>query len=281
MTATRVLACVFVGLTVARAAPRDESIVAAMRLSEVSGYAWRSTVTDDARSYEIRGATERGGYTRVRMPAINRVRRQLGLGVTDTQVEMIFAGNVACVIETDEGWRRPDELPAVPTTPRPPGTATGAVASLPIPGAPLPAGGRSPAPFSTLQLAISHPHEDLGVIVSSSEGWTVEGDRVRGTLTDTGARLLLVRDGQTALNPLRAGGEFTLSIRDGIVWQYRVALHGTLEVRTNAGRREIAVTQTTETVLTRIGQTRVSVPDEVRERLPLAERVTGVRGTDR
>ena len=45
------------------------------------------------------------------MPLINSVRRRLGRGATDSQAEIIFRGNVNCVIATDEGWKSVDELP--------------------------------------------------------------------------------------------------------------------------------------------------------------------------
>src|ERR1044071_6730315 len=89
------------GITVAgRAGPTENAIMAAMRLSEQPNYSWVATISDDARTYDIVGKTVRGGFTRVKMPVINSVRRSLGRGVTDTEVDVIFRGNVACVLES-------------------------------------------------------------------------------------------------------------------------------------------------------------------------------------
>src|SRR5215213_6929285 len=102
---------IVIGAAVARGGPTEAAIVAVMRLSDKPNYSWVATVSDDARTYDIDGKTTRGGFTHVKMPAINAVRRRLGRSVTDTRIDMIFRGNVACVIETDNGWLRPEELP--------------------------------------------------------------------------------------------------------------------------------------------------------------------------
>ena len=96
------------------AGPREDAIVAAMRLGEAPNYAWLTTVTDDARTYPIEGQTVRGDVTRVLQPLVNHLRRPLGLGSTDTQVELYFRGDQACVIATPQGWLTPDEMRALP-----------------------------------------------------------------------------------------------------------------------------------------------------------------------
>ncbi len=89
----------------------DAVIVAAMRLSDEPNYRWVTTVVDDARTYEIHGATVKGGYTHVKMPMVNKVRRRLGRSATDTDIEAFFKGNVRCVLETEDGWKTVAELP--------------------------------------------------------------------------------------------------------------------------------------------------------------------------
>ena len=255
--------------------------MAIMRLSDQPSYSWVATVQDDARTYDIDGKTVRGGFTHVKMPVINTVRRRLGRSVTDTRIELIFRGNVACVLRTEDDWKTPEELPE-PQEERdtdPPNTRPGSA----IPGAGAIYGGlmkgaviRRPATriperdeqqYSNLQLGISHPHEELGVIVSSHVDFVVEHDTVTGTLTDLGAQLLLVRDGQKQITPQRAAGTFKLWLRDGMVSKYQVKLQGILTVDTPNGRRHVAVNQTTHTILKDIGTTKFEVPEQARVKL--------------
>jgi hypothetical protein len=273
------LACaIFCIVPRAGAGPVEAAIMAAMRLSDQPNYSWVTTVSDDARTYEIIGRTVRGGFTRVKMPAVNSLRRQLGRGVTDTQIDFIFRGNVACVIETEHGWRRPDELPAVPledasASDHPvvaglPGSPPGSAAirgSVVRP--PRPAKGAGPHVYSNLQLGISHPHEDLGVIVASHDTLHVEDDLVGGTLTELGAKLLLVRDGQETITPVRAAGTFKLWRRGDLIVKYQVTLTGTLTVHLATGRRTLEVSQVSETIVKDVGTTKFEVPDDARARL--------------
>lgn len=261
-----------------RAGPVETSIVATMRLSEQPSYSWVATISDDARTYDVLGQTVRGGLTRVRMPVINSVRRQLGRSTTDTQIDLIFRGNVECVVETDDGWKRVSELP--PTPPNEVQTSAAGTSIL-VPGLPWPAGGSGririasgsgprdagPRSYSNLQLGISHPHEELGVIVGSHREWKVEGDVITGELTELGAQLLLVRDGQENIMPLNARGTFKIWLRDGMVAKYQVTLAGTLRVTVASGRKEIQVNQLSETVLKDIGTTTFEVPAEARAKL--------------
>lgn len=267
---------VFIGLAPSYAGQKEDAIVAIMRLSEQPNYSWVATVTDDARSYDISGQTKKGGFTRVTMPMINSVRRRLGRSSTDTTNEIVFRGNVACVIATESGWLRPEELPL-------PGEAE--VDPVITPGRPGPlgtgilgnsgvrrrtSGGRDQEerrPYSNLQLALSHPHEELGVIVCSHQELRVDGDIVTGTLTELGAQLLLVRDGQDQITPLRAAGTFKLWLRGGLVARYLVRLEGTLSIDTSRGNREVSVHQVTDTVIKDVGKTRFDIPDEARQKL--------------
>ena len=274
----------FVALLVASlsyATPTDDAIVAIMRLSDQPNYSWVATVVDDARTYDIFGKTVRGGFTQVRMPVINSVRRKLGRSVKDTQIDLIFRGNVHCVIETDDGWRTPTELPMLPwNAPESrPSRASPAIGSIlgnsrgSIQGVTIhqPAATNRNAPsertYSNLQLALSHPHEELGVIVGSHETLKVDGDLVTGSLTALGAQLLLVRDGQKYIEPIGASGTFKLWLRGGMVTKYQVTLEGALNVHLQSGRRRVEVHQVTDTILKDVGTTAFEVPDQARVKL--------------
>jgi len=259
------------GLSV-QAGPNDAAIIAMMRLSDEPNYSWVATVSDDARTYDIFGQTIRGSYTKVRMPVINSVRRQLGRGVTDTQVDLIFRGNVFCVIDTEDGWKKLTELPRLPMNEAAAavewdGTVRNSPAqrlrtsSVRMARPASPRDGKLRA-YSNLQLAISHPHEDLGVIIGSSENFNVEGDTVSGSLTNLGAELLLVRDGQSYIQPLRAAGVFKVWLREGRVSKYQVKLEGTLNVYLPTGKRLVEVRQTTDTIVKDVGTTQFEVPAE-------------------
>jgi hypothetical protein len=270
---------VSVGVPGAAADPIEPAIMAIMQLSDEPNYSWVATVSDDARTYDIFGRTIRGGFTHVKMPVINTVRRKLGRSVKDTQIDLIFRGNVDCVIDTDEGWRRPAELPmlawdaggaarsgvgtrgstfGIPRAVQGPRIFTPPVASQTSARDRL---------YSNLQLAISHPHEELGVIVGSYEQLNVEGDVVTGSLTNLGAQLLLVRDGQKYIEPISASGRFKLWLRNGIVAKYQVMLEGWLNIHVQSGRRKVEVHQVTDTILKDVGTTSFDVPDQARAKL--------------
>lgn len=268
-----------------RAGPREEAIVAAMRLSDAPNYSWVATVADDARTYDIKGRTSREGFSRVRMPVVNTVRRRLGRSVTDTEIEFLFLGNVACVLLTEQGWRRPDELDPLPEETdyvpiNNPSRSSGipgvrsigggmikGVPIKPLPPPRVPADDERQRNYSNLQLGLSRPHEELGVIVGSHDRFEVTDGVATGSLQESGARLLLVRDGQKEITPLQAAGTFKLWLRDGAVARYQVRLEGILQVDTPTGRRRVAVTQTTDTVVTEIGTTAFEVPEQARLKL--------------
>lgn len=251
----------------AHAGSTDAVIVAAMRLSEEPNYRWTTSVVDDARTYEIHGQTTSSGFTRVKMPMVSSVRRRLGRSVTDTEIEAIFKGNVKCVLATEEGWLTPDELP--PPVERPPadGLPTGVLAGILGTTPPPRPVKKEPDSYSNLQLGISPPHEELGVIVTSHLEMTVNGDTATGVLNNVGAQLLLVRDGQREISPLEATGSFKLWLRDGVVTRYQLQLDGVLSIATPAGRKQIRVRQNTDTSIKAIGTTVVDVPLEARQKL--------------
>jgi hypothetical protein len=262
------------------AGPVENAIVAAMRLSERANYSWVSTVDDDARTYDISGKTSTAGYSQVRMPVINSVRRRMGRGTTDNQIDLIFRGNVNCVLLTDDGWKTVDELPVAADTDSVPAANSSANRGSILGGAGAITGiakvmgsgpkvdvEREERGYSNLQLGISLPHEELGVIVTSGTDLRVEGDTLTGTLTELGAQLLLVRDGQSSITPLRGSGSFTLWLRGGIVSRYQVKLEGVLAIKTAAGVKQVEVRQSASTILKNVGTTILDVPVEAKQKL--------------
>jgi hypothetical protein len=120
-----------------------------------------------------------------------------------------------------------------------------------------------PKPYSSARLGISHPHNELAILVSCATELQVAGDVVTGTLSDTGAALLLVSDEQRDVVPLAAAGVFKLWLNAGAVVKYQLRLEALLEV--NKRKTPAHVLATTE--LNDVGSTRVLVPDEARLKL--------------
>ncbi len=256
----------------AHAGPTDAAIVAAMKLPEAPNYAWVTTVIDDARTYDITGQTDKSDFSLVTMPMISALRRRAGRGSanSDNQVEAVFKGAARCVIATPDGWRTPDELAAT-SRPARSGPIYGATAGgLGFPGG-APNGrdrrGGPPPAYSNLQLNLSRPHEEIGVIIGSHTDIKADGEIISGTLSETGAKLLLVHAGQNELTPLAARGTFRLWIRDGALVKYEVTLAGRIAVDTPSARREVDVNQTSTTELRTVGTTKFEVPDEARNKL--------------
>ncbi|MFM8338282.1 MAG: hypothetical protein ACKODK_22240, partial [Opitutaceae bacterium] len=102
-------------VTVASAGPVESAIVAAMKLPDAPSYAWRTEVADDARTYEISGSTERAGeYSLVTMPIPVTGGRRAARGPVNSSgtstVTAWFKGAVDCVVQSGDGWRRPEEI---------------------------------------------------------------------------------------------------------------------------------------------------------------------------
>jgi hypothetical protein len=90
-------------------------------------------------------------------------------------------------------------------------------------------------------------------------------DGVTGTLSDVGARLLLVREGQEGrITPLVAAGNFRLQIQNGSVTRYSVQLEGVLLVDK---KKKILVHQTSSTIVKGVGTSGFDVTDEIKRKL--------------
>ena len=268
----------------AHAGQSERAIVAAMKLSEASNYSWSTAVDDDARSYNIDGQTslaEPNDYSLVTMPMIAVVRRRVTRATSNSENVMtaIYSGDERLVIQTPDGWRKPEQL-ADNSASSTRGSADG---SAPLPrgrgrrgmgggGGGFPGGGSRggdrPTPaYSNLQLTLSRPHEELGIIIAGYHELNADGDVASGTLSDTAAKLLLVHAGQKEVTPLTAAGTFRLWMKDGVVVKYEIKLEGTIAVTTNGNRREVTVHQTSTTEVKNVGTTKFDVPEEAQKKL--------------
>ena len=231
-----------------------------MQFPEARSYSWVSTVQDDGRFYVVDGKTERDGYTAVNMPMVSAIQRKLSRGYTDTH-NAIFKGDSECVIETPQGWKTPAELAALPgkNSEFPPPLSSRSAAALGL-------ANRAPR-YSNIQLNLSHPHEEIGLIVGSHVEIQAEKDGVSGTLSEEGAKLLLVHPGQNQITALRASGTFQLWIKNGILVKYEVRLAGTIAIGAGSSRRQIALRQNAVTELGNIDTTELEIPEEAKRKL--------------
>lgn len=270
------LACL--ATTVAAVAGPIETVtLAAMRLKDSPNYSWTAAVEDDARSYVKQGKYTQAGYAWVTLPIIESLSRRLGREAGD-EVEAMFGANDTCVIRLGNRWKTVKQLPKASTgaeelcvvvpprgirTPDMPADATRdpfpAVIILAPPA--FRAEDDPDKPFSNARLAASPPHEELALIVSSWANVTVDGNTVRGGLTDIGARLLLCPGPETESTPLAAAGEFTLHLHDNRVTRYQLKLEGILLV---GKKKKVLVHQISDTAIKDVGTTTVAVPDEAR-----------------
>lgn len=266
-----------------QAGPADKAILAAMKLSEQSNYAWTCVVNDDARAYDIEGKVDRRGWTWMRLPMVKAIAQRLGRDA-DTQIEAVFRSADTFVIRTNDGWKQLGELPkrhrdwtegeTMVVMPRHPsggwGMAGGSIfdPNDPFANDPFPVLMHVPVepdtrPYSNAQFAVSHPHDELAVVISTFAAMNVEGDVASGVLSDLGAQLLLVRDGQNHIQTVAAAGAFKLFMSHGIVTRYHLRLEGVLLV----DRKRVRVRQSSDTQIRSIGATTIEIPEEARRKL--------------
>ena len=110
MHALRVSLLAVAATAVAEAGPAEQAIIAAMRLSERPNYSWHSSVTDDARTYDIEGRTDGSGCTWVRLPMVQSIADRLGRDA-DVDIEAFFLAGAPPVLHTARGWQSLTELP--------------------------------------------------------------------------------------------------------------------------------------------------------------------------
>ena len=118
-------------------------------------------------------------------------------------------------------------------------------------------------PYSNAQFGVSHPHDELAIIVSSHTEIKADGDSFVGTLSDIGAQLLLGREGQNQIQPLAGAGSFRLRIKDGLVVKYQVQLEGIFLVE----KKRVHVHQSASTSISNIGATSVELVPELQRKL--------------
>lgn len=230
-------------------------ILAAMKLEETSNYSWRTTISDDARTYVIEGHAEAGGYARVRLPLTSELALRMKW-TPDETVDAIFKGRDQCVVRTRDGWKTPGELPARDDDWRDsqPFIRMHAANNLVT--------AKGIDAYSNAQFGLNRPHEELAIIVSCFHHLQISGNTATGDLSNIGAQLLLVTDGQDQLKAVVAAGRFKLWLGSGRVEKYQLQLEGVL-LKDN---QPCLVHQLSSTVVDKIGTSLVEVPEAVRQK---------------
>lgn len=208
-----------------QASPEDDVIVATMRLADEPSYHWSTIVSDNARTYTAEGRVLAGGYTWVRLPIVESMALRMSRSAEDT-IEAVFKEPGHCMVRTPEGWVSMRDLPRrhhdwAEDNLRP---------YIPLRGSGNLVTRDGPRLYSNAQFAPTRPHDELAIIVSTYRGLQFEADGASGHLTNLGAQLLLVREGQEHLQPVIAAGRFRLWIQDGRVLKYYIEIEGVLLV---------------------------------------------------
>src|SRR3954462_9711629 len=86
------------------AGPTERAILAAMKLSEEPSYRWTSSISDDARSYDLEGKTDGSGCTWMRLPMIKIFAERLGRQA-GPDLEAFFRSSSEYVVRTEDGWK--------------------------------------------------------------------------------------------------------------------------------------------------------------------------------
>lgn len=248
----------------------DRALLMVMKLSERPTYAWTTSIEDDAGSYLIQGQTTAEGFSWVRMPPPKPLARRLGRDA-EGDVDVLFHGPQRFVLRTTSGWKTLAEIPRerarwdepVVWSPRAQARSTVPTDPLGIPVVMLQGPDEDDRAYSNHQLALGLPHEELAVIASSAAELRLEGNTIEGTLTDLGAQLLLVREGQEHLIALAAAGVFKLQTAAGMVTRYSLRLEGVLLVKD----KKVLVHQSMQTVIRNVGTATVTVDEEARRKL--------------
>jgi hypothetical protein len=259
----------------ASAGTAESAIIAAMKLSEHPNYSWFSMFDESSGSFEIEGKTTPGA-TWVRMPMPPSLGRQLGRDA-DTQLEAYFNDQRVGVVRMENVWLLAGEVgahrereSAERSRPMVRGSASGRfgiAGGQSVGAAPFLADNRGARAFSARAFGVTYPHEELAIIVSSHATLEAVGEIISGTVTDMGAALLLVRDGQSDVEPLTSAGSFRLWLKNGVVIKYQLKLEGQLVV---SRWKKVNVTLNATTSLKEFGTTRVDIPIEARDKLAMA-----------
>jgi len=229
------LALVAASALAADGSPKVTVKSAAKKLAEQANYSWRTTVESAGggrfRMGPTEGKTEKGGFTCL---AMNR---------GENTIEAVLKGDKVAV-KTDEGWQSAADL-----------TGGGG-------------GPGNPARFVARMLQnYKTPAAELEDLLGKVGELKLSGDAYTGELTEDGAKSLLTfgRRPGGGEGPAVSGakGSVQIWLKDGLPVKYAVHVLGTVSFNNN----DMSVDRTTTTEIKDVGQTKVEVPAEAKQKL--------------
>jgi hypothetical protein len=221
-----------VPLFAAEASPQDDVTSAAAALGSQKNYSWHTTV-DAGGNAQYRpgptdGKTQKDGYTVV------------NLSFGDNSSQLIMQGTNAAIKTSDNGWQ----------------SAAEALADS--------GGGPNPAMFlARMAQNFKTPAAQAAALAGQTTGLTATTNGITGTLTEDGAKgLLMFRRGGNA-TATNAKGSVTFWLADGKLVKFQTHVSGTVSF--NGNDRDVDRTTTTE--IKDVGATTVEVPDDAKKKL--------------
>jgi hypothetical protein len=223
-------------LLAADATPKDTVTGAATALGREANYSWHTTVASPGGGGRFGGPsdgkTEKGGYTTISM-----VRN-------DATTLAVLKGTNGAINTPDNGWQSFQEA-----------TADNG-------------GGFNPAMFLARTLQNTKTPDQQAVTLANAAADLKAGTNgISGALTEAGAKALLTfgrrgndDNGPTISNP---AGSVTFWVTDGKLVKYEFHVSGTISF--NGNDRDID--RTTTVVISDVGTTKISVPDEAKKKL--------------
>ncbi len=218
----------------AEAGPKDTIKAAARKLADQPNYAWKTTVESAGggrfRPGPTEGKTEKGGFTCLSMTR------------GENTFEAFLKGDKA-VVKTDEGWQTADE----------PGGGGGP--------------GGNPARFVARMVQnYKVPAAEIEDLLDKVSDLKLVDGAYTGDLTEEGVKSLMTfgrRPGGEGPAISNAKGSVKIWLKDGLPAKYEVHVQGTVTFNNN----DMNVDRTTTTEIKAVGQTRVEVPAEARQKL--------------
>ncbi len=284
-----------------RADQADDVIVAAMKLSASPNYSWGTTIEEGSRTTVISGQTNESGFSLITFNRSGASGSSPAGGRSGSggDTNTVFLGDSKYVVQTDSGWSSPGSQPADSSSTsnsgnRSAGTGGGGTygsrgggnSGLNLGGVNLGGGGRrgggsgggsrgsrgknasedsstnTPARLSS---GINLPHEELAIIVANYTDLHFDAEVVSGTLTESGADLLLLPPSSTDTPPAGAAGTFRIWIKDGAVTKYEVHLSAKTAPGGRTAKGGFSETITVE--LKDVGTTKFAVPAAAKQKL--------------
>ena len=247
-------ACIAPAALFADATPADDVKAAVKKLTDASGYSWKTTVTMPENSRfrpgPTEGKTEKDGYTCVSM-----TMRE------DSKLEGIMKGDKVAVKGQDGAWKTPEEMAAARSAEG--GNGGGGGGERRGPGRGF-GGGRMFQNYKT-------PAAQADELAGKAKDLKKADDAVSGDLPEDAVKQLLSfggrgRDGGNSGNGpdiKDAKGSVKFWLKDGALAKMELKVSGSMSF--NGNDRSLERTTTTE--ISGVGSTKVEVPEEAKKKL--------------